>query len=241
MVLDFNSTNMEVNKSLFSQETLVSVAERHGTPVWLYNWSIIENRIQQLNRFFDVVRFAQKANSNLAILQLMRSSGVLLDAVSAGEMVRALRVFKATESVVDKEGPLRAEHIHDVVFTADVLDRDIIELLRANPSKPGCEIAVNVGSIDMIRQLSQAGLSSMPLVLRINPGFGHGHSQKVNTGGSSSKHGIWHTQIQDAKQLAQDLGMSIIGLHMHIGSGSDFEHLSRVSSKLYMLLLFHST
>ena len=33
------------------------------------------------------------------------------------------------------------------------------------------------------------------ITLRINPGFGHGHSQKTNTGGKQAKHGIWHEQI----------------------------------------------
>ena len=66
------------------------------------------------------------------------------------------------------------------------------------------------------------------VTLRINPGFGHGHSQKVNTGGEVSKHGIWHEQIEECVALGEKLGINVHGLHMHIGSGSDFEHLSAV-------------
>jgi diaminopimelate decarboxylase len=70
------------------------------------------------------------------------------------------------------------------------------------------------------------------VTLRINPGFGHGHSQKTNTGGQQSKHGIWHTQIDDCLLRADQFGITITGLHMHIGSGTDLEHLSHVCGAL---------
>lgn len=64
--------------------------------------------------------------------------------------------------------------------------------------------------------------------MRINPGFGHGHSQKTNTGGQQSKHGIWHTQLADCVERAARYKCPIAGLHMHIGSGTDLHHLSQV-------------
>ena len=73
-----------------------------------------------------------------------------------------------------------------------------------------------------------AGLDGRTITLRINPGFGHGHSQKTNTGGSQSKHGIWHAQLADCAARAAKHGLMIAGLHMHIGSGSDMEHLGQV-------------
>jgi diaminopimelate decarboxylase len=67
-----------------------------------------------------------------------------------------------------------------------------------------------------------------PITLRINPGFGHGHSQKTNTGGSQSKHGIWHEQLGDCLVRAAKYRLTVAGLHMHIGSGTDLAHLSLV-------------
>jgi len=64
--------------------------------------------------------------------------------------------------------------------------------------------------------------------LRINPGFGHGHSKKTNTGGENSKHGIWFEQLQEAVALTQKYSLKLVGLHMHIGSGVDYGHLQRV-------------
>ena len=70
------------------------------------------------------------------------------------------------------------------------------------------------------------------ITLRINPGFGHGHSRKTNTGGEQSKHGIWHEQIAECLDRAGRWGLSVAGLHMHIGSGADMEHLSQVCAAM---------
>jgi diaminopimelate decarboxylase len=185
------------------------VAEKFGTPTWVYEKSVIEQRISEV-KCFDVIRFAQKANSNLAILNIMRKNGVVVDAVSAGEVVRAVKAGYTTEG----------QH-PGIVFTADVFDDDAIEVIRKY------NVPVNVGSPDMIQKLADEGLK-VDVTLRINPGFGHGHSQKVNTGGEVSKHGIWHEQIEECVALGEKLGINVHGLHMHIGSGSDFEHLSAV-------------
>ncbi|HHK42253.1 MAG TPA: diaminopimelate decarboxylase, partial [Planctomycetaceae bacterium] len=92
-------------------------------------------------------------------------------------------------------------------------------------------IHVNCGSPDMISQLGEAAPGS-EITLRINPGFGHGHSQKTNTGGPQSKHGIWHEQLEACLQQADRFGLAVTGIHMHIGSGCDFEHLSQVCHAL---------
>ncbi len=60
------------------------LAAKFGTPLYVYDAAKIVERIDDL-RAFDTIRYAQKANSNLAILDLVRRQGVLVDAVSAGE------------------------------------------------------------------------------------------------------------------------------------------------------------
>jgi len=193
--------------------SVTELAKMHGTPAFIYERSVIEKRIDEL-KAFDVIRFAQKACSNLGILALMRKKGVVVDAVSAGEIHRALRVGYRGQG----------EH-PGVVFTADLFDADAIELIREN------KIPVNVGSPDMITQLGSF-YPGCDVTLRINPGFGHGHSKKVNTGGNLSKHGIWHTDLEECLRLGKAAGVNIHGLHMHIGSGSDFEHLATVCDSM---------
>lgn len=197
----------------FAQQTLVAAAQQFPTPFWTYDAAIIRDRIEQL-RCFDVVRFAQKASSNLHILRLMREHGVRVDAVSVGELERALLAGYSPEG--DPAG---------VVLTCDLLDkptlRRVVEL----------KVEVNCGSIDMLRQLGEQSPGHR-VWLRINPGFGYGHSRKTNTGGENSKHGIWHDEIGDALAVIRATGLHLVGLHMHIGSGVDYGHLAQVGGAM---------
>ncbi len=190
---------------------VVELARQFGTPTFVYDAAKIIERINDL-KAFDVVRYAQKACSNLAILDLVRRHGVLVDAVSAGELQRA---FAAGYQAEGEPPP--------VVYTADIFDRESLEWVL----KTG--VHVNCGSPEMIDQLGQAA-PGRNITLRINPGFGHGHSQKTNTGGEQSKHGIWHEQLADCLRRADHHGLGVTGIHVHIGSGTDLEHLSQVAS-----------
>ena len=75
-----------------------------------------------------------------------------------------------------------------------------------------------------------------PVWLRINPGFGHGHSNKTNTGGEHSKHGIWHGNLEAALAKVRSNGLALQGLHMHIGSGVDYAHLQEVCGAMVALV-----
>lgn len=194
------------------------LARDFGTPTYVYDAAKILERVSDL-RQFDVIRYAQKACSNLAILDLVRRQGVKVDAVSAGEIRRAMAAgYKAG-------GPSA-----EIVYTADIFDREVLDLVVKH------DIHVNCGSPDMIDQLGERA-PGRNITLRINPGFGHGHSQKTNTGGEQSKHGIWHTQLEDCLRRADRHGLMISGIHMHIGSGTDLEHLAQVCGSLEKTVL----
>jgi diaminopimelate decarboxylase len=112
------------------------LAKRFATPAFIYERAVIEKRIGEL-KAFDVVRFAQKACSNLALLALMKRNGVVVDAVSAGEVYRALKVGFSGQG-----------HPPGIVFTADMFDQDAADMIREH------KIPVNVGSPDMITATS---------------------------------------------------------------------------------------
>lgn len=198
-----------ITRNEISGLSVLELASKFGTPSYVYDADTIRSRISQLKQF-DVIRFAQKANSNIAVLNLMRENGVVVDAVSAGEVHRARAAGYSTEGTP-----------HPVVYTADIFDREALDMVVDE------NLPVNCGSPDMIAQLGKRA-PGREITLRINPGFGHGHSNKTNTGGQSSKHGIWHEQLDLCIDLAKEHGLIIAGLHMHIGSGTDFEHLSQV-------------
>jgi len=197
--------------------SLAIVANRIGTPFWIYDVAKIRQQISTL-RQFDVIRFAQKACSNIHLLKLMREEGVMVDAVSLGEIERAL---KAGYQVGGDPSP--------IVFTADLLDRaTLARVIELN-------IPVNAGSPQMLEQVGEVHPGHQ-VWIRVNPGFGHGHSQKTNTGGEQSKHGIWHEHLEESLHLVDRYGLDLTGLHVHIGSGVDYKHLQAVSEAMVHLV-----
>lgn len=190
------------------------LAEAFGTPLYVYDGKKIIERLTELGEF-GRVRFAMKALPNLAVLSLVRKQGALVDCVSEGELMRAL-----------KAGYLPSE----IVYTCDIFSRSSLDFVQKH------NIPVNAGSIDMIHQYGPQA-QRREITLRINPGFGHGHSQKTNTGGPNSKHGIWHEHLGEALQAAKQYGLCVSGIHMHIGSGVDFEHLAQVCNAMRSVCL----
>lgn len=184
---------------------LSELVKTYGTPLWVYDAAQIRQKIAELRKF-DVIRYAQKANSNTHILRQMRREGVKVDAVSVGEVERALAAGYTAD---------------DIVFTADLMDRAALDYLTQK------NITVNAGSIDMLTQLGEKH-PGHKVWIRINPGFGHGHSNKTNTGGETSKHGIWHEEVDKALAEIQKYNLTLVGVHMHIGSGVDYHHLAQV-------------
>jgi diaminopimelate decarboxylase len=139
-------------------ELCTRLAREHGTPFFLYDAEVIRAQLAKL-RAFDVIRFAQKALSNLHVLRLMKAEGALVDAVSGGELERALRA-----------GYTGSGEPAGVVFTADVIDSETLDRVVA------LDVPVNAGSPDMLEQLG-AKRPGHRVWLRVNPGFGHGHSR----------------------------------------------------------------
>ena len=189
-------------------DNLLALPARFGCPVWAYDAEVIRTRINELRRF-DVIRFAQKACSNTQILRLMRGQGVRVDSVFLGEIERALHAGY-------QPGPEG-----EIVFTADLLDEPTLARVTE------LAIPVNAGSTDMLTQLGERN-PGHPVWLRVNPGFGHGHSQKTNTGGENSKHGIWYADLPQALEQIRRYSLTLVGIHMHIGSGVDYSHLEQV-------------
>ena len=97
--------------------SILELTASYGTPLYVYDQAVIDQRIADLAAF-DVIRYAQKANSNLAILDRARRKGVLVDAVSAGEMRRALAAGYSADS-----------DVHEIVYTADIFDRESLDLV----------------------------------------------------------------------------------------------------------------
>lgn len=192
-------------KKNINQKMILKIIKKYKTPIWIYNKKTIQKQILKLKKF-DIIRFAQKACSNIHILKIMKKNGVKVDAVSLGEIERALRAGFQGNS-------------EDIVYTSDIIEDDTLKKVILH------KIPINIGSIDMIKKIGKKS-PKHKVWIRINPGFGYGHNKKTNTGGENSKHGIWN--LKKAFKLIKKFQLKLIGLHIHIGSGVNYIHLKKV-------------
>jgi diaminopimelate decarboxylase len=196
-----------------SRYPLMELAQKVGTPFYFYDGGILREKFAELRALTEgehlQARFAIKANSSHKVLQVAREHGMWIDAVSGNEVLRAKRAGFA----MGHEPPV-------VMFTADVFRDNALDAVISNQVLP------NVGSPGMIRQLAEAGYRG-PIAMRINPGFGHGHVQACDTGGPSSKHGIWHEDHAVAGAMAAEAGFPVVALHAHVGTGPQIEEFDR--------------
>jgi diaminopimelate decarboxylase len=181
------------------------LAERVGTPFYVYDAAMVQARIAAIMALTATpglqARYAMKACSAAPILARMRAHQIWIDAVSGNEVLRAQAAGY----------PLGAA-VPEVMLTTDVFRDNALDVVRAYGVLP------NIGSPHMLDQLAAAGYRG-PLGIRLNPGFGHGHVQSCDTGGPSSKHGIWFDEALTLAHTAARHGMTVTLLHAHIGSG----------------------
>ncbi|CAL4324180.1 Diaminopimelate decarboxylase [Buchnera aphidicola (Eriosoma grossulariae)] len=195
-------TKLKNFRNNFNTNTIIQMIKKYGTPIWIYNENIIQKKIFEL-KSFDKIRFAQKSCSNINILKIMKKAGIFIDAVSQGEIERAL---------------IAGFQPKEIIFTADIFDSNtLLRIIHLN-------ITVNIGSIDMLEQLGSLS-PNHSIWLRINPKFGDGHHNKTNTGGENSKHGIWN--INQAIKTIKKYNFKIIGIHIHIGSGINGKNIKK--------------
>ncbi len=199
---------------------LEALAARVGTPFYLYDAGILRAALRRLTAMASgpnlVVRYAMKANSARAVLHIVREAGLWIDAVSGNEVLRAARAGF----------PLGANP-PVIMLTSDVYRDNSLDVILREGVLP------NVGSPGQIGQLVAAGYRG-PIAMRANPGFGHGHVQSCDTGGPSSKHGIWYEDpiFSDARKQAAAAGLKIVALHTHIGTGPNPREFDRNARKL---------
>lgn len=177
-----------------------SLAERYGTPLYVYEEARIRAAFDTLARAFAVddlrIHFATKANSNPWILRILRQAGAWADVVSPGEILLARRAgFPAERLLYNGNSASDAE-------------------LRAAVEQG---VRVNVESMSQLRRLAKLAPGSA-ISIRFNIDVGGGHHSHVITGGPESKFGIDWEQAEQARSAAAGT-LRVAGVHCHIGSG----------------------
>jgi diaminopimelate decarboxylase len=179
-----------------------SIANEFGNPVYVYSEEKLRQSAQQTLDFPNAyglrVRYAMKANSTAAIIRLMDAEGIHFDASSSYEVHRLLMIG------IDPS---------KIQLTAQELAPDLKDLVDKGVLFNACSL----------RQLEAYGkiFPGRRVCVRINPGIGSGHANRVNVGGPASSFGIWYDYFDEIKAIANKYDLVIDTLHTHIGSGSD--------------------
>ena len=185
---------------------LTAIAERFGTPTYVYSRAHIE---AQYNAFADalngmphLVCFAVKANSNLGVLNVLARLGAGFDIVSRGELERVL----AAGGQADK-----------IVFSGVGKTRD--DMRRALEVGVHC---FNVESTEELERLqvvaAEMGVRA-PISLRVNPDVDAGTHPYISTGLKENKFGIAIADAEDVYIRAAQLpNLEVVGVDCHIGS-----------------------
>ncbi len=193
-----------------SESLIRELAHKYHTPLYIFSEKEIRQQCQKLKSAIPYenkkIRYACKALTLQAVLKIVRSEGIFIDAVSINEVKRAQRAgYNTNEILYTGEGA-------SLLAFEELLDKDIL---------------INCSSIDQIRLIGKIKRGSS-CSIRINPGEGHGATTKTNTGGPSSKHGIYYDQMDEVKQVLKEYDLKLVGIHSHIGSESDLNHWLRI-------------
>ncbi|AJO81366.1 diaminopimelate decarboxylase [Pseudomonas sp. MRSN 12121] len=192
---------------LFAEGVALSaIAERFGTPTYVYSRAHIEAQYRAyadaLAGIPHLVCFAVKANSNLGVLNVLARLGAGFDIVSRGELERVL----AAGGAADK-----------IVFSGVGKTRD--DMRRALEVGVHC---FNIESSDELERLQQVAAElgvRAPVSLRVNPDVDAGTHPYISTGLKENKFGIAIAAAEDVYIRAAQLpNLEVIGVDCHIGS-----------------------
>ncbi|MHA1340623.1 MAG: diaminopimelate decarboxylase [Promethearchaeota archaeon] len=194
------STNEGPVHSL-ENDLLIELAEKYGTPLFVYNGDLIIQRYKELYDFISwpklKIYYAMKANYNPAILNLLRKNGAFLDTVSPGEVHLALKIGYSFDKLL---------------YTANnMTDKEMEEVQSKG-------VLFNIGSLSRLEKYGKKYPSSK-ICVRFNPDVVAGENEKVQTAGNLTKFGILMEDIDKVKEIVKKNNLKVIGLHEHTGSG----------------------
>jgi len=192
---------------LFCEEFDVAVAaERFGTPLYLYSAGTILDHYGRLDEALagldHLICYAIKANSNHAILRLLREAGAGFDIVSGDELFRALKAGadsgKCTFAGVGKSREEIEYALEQGVYSFNIESE---------------------AELDYINQIASAKNQRAPIALRVNPDVEAQTHQYISTGKSENKFGIALERAAPVYERASKMPAIIVrGVQMHIGS-----------------------
>lgn len=188
----------------------VSLVEKYGTPVYVYDISQIKDKARTFKTTFQnrnikaQVAYASKAFSCLAIYQLMAKEEMSLDVVSGGELFTAIQA----------EYPNKKIHFHGN-------NKSDSEIIAALDYDIGCFVVDNFYELSKLNEYTKQRQQKVSILLRVTPGVEAHTHEYITTGQTDSKFGfdLENGQAQQALEMSLKMPyIDVMGLHCHIGS-----------------------
>ena len=180
---------------------LVSIANRFGLPVFVYDAHRIISQYDRLTKAFAQVdqlriNYAVKASSNVSILKLMKELGSGLDTVSIQEVLLGLEAGFEPQRIIFTPNGVSLEEIIEVAHMG---------------------VQINIDNLSILEQFGTQ-FPKIPVCIRINPHVMAGGNTNISVGHIDSKFGISIHQMPHLLRIVENTGMHINGIHMHTGS-----------------------
>lgn len=180
---------------------LQKIAQDFGTPVYVYDASIIQRQYNRLKNAFNgknvKLHYALKALNNINILRLLKNEGAGLDAVSIEEIYLGLRAGFSPE---------------DIMYTPNCVSyAEIQDALKLG-------VHLNIDNLSILEKFGIEFGNSKPCCIRLNPHIMAGGNSNISVGHIDSKFGISIHQLRHIERIIKHHDIKVVGLHMHTGS-----------------------
>ena len=176
------------------------IAVRYGTPVYVYNEEILRERMhtvaQVVTKYPYTANYSIKANTNIHLLRMALEEGDNCDAMSVGELMMLEKAGFPVERIFFVPNNVSADELQYAI------DKGIMTSLDS------------LSQLELFGQLNPGGKCAV----RINPGVGAGHHEKVVTAGKKTKFGVAEEDIDQIFEISKKYHLTIAGINQHIGS-----------------------
>ena len=184
----------------FNGKNPVALIEQYGSPLYVYSEKILRQLRRQVKQLMNIpggeVFFSTKANSNPHLLRIIREEGVMVDAMSPGEI-----------AMLQEAGYTR----DNILYVCNNVSAEELRFAHENAS------LVSVDSLEQLESFGQVNPGAR-VMIRLNPGIGAGHHKKVITAGKETKFGMSIEEIDVIRTTVARHNLHIVGLNQHVGS-----------------------
>lgn len=184
-----------------SPQQLIDIANKFGTPVYVYHAEKIKSQFNKLQQAFngsDVKFFyAAKALTNLNILHYIKNIGCYIDCSSFNEVLLALKAGFEPENIL---------------YTSNSIAFEEIEAAK------NAGVSISIDSISNLEKFGRKYGHSYPVAIRLRPNIMAGGNLKISTGHENSKFGVPLENLNELLRVIKETNLFVRGLNIHTGS-----------------------